>query len=254
MQPASELRTPRSIAYPADNRLLAAIGASELQRWERHLEGVMLLRGQLLYEPGVRMRHAYFPTTATIALLSTLADGASAELAVVGNEGFVGVSLVMGGDSTLSSGTVREQGMALRVPASLVEDEFQRPQVLGPLLRYTQALITQIAQMVVCNRHHQLEQRLCRWLLLALDRSGSNHLSATHELIAEMLGVRREGVTAAAVKLQKLGLISYARGHIVVRDRAGVEHRACECYRVVRSEYERLLPSLDEPAGPGRPI
>jgi CRP-like cAMP-binding protein len=232
-------------ASPADNRLLAAIGPSELQRWGRNLEWVTLPRGHVIYEPGVPMRHAYFPTTAAIALMSTLADGASAELAVVGNEGFVGVSLIMGGISTPSCGIVRSPGMALRIGAGLVRSEFQRPEILKLLLRYTQALITQIAQMAVCNRHHQLEQQLCRWLLLALDRVGGERLTGTHELIAEMLGVRREGVTAAAVKLQKLGLISYSRGRILVHDRAGIEHRACECYGVVRKEYERLLPSLD---------
>jgi CRP-like cAMP-binding protein len=206
---------------------------------------VTLPRGHVIYEPGVPMRHAYFPTTAAIALMSFLADGASSELAVVGNEGFVGVSLIMGGISTPSRGIVRSPGLALRIAASEVQNEFHRPEVLKLLLRYTQALITQIAQIAVCNRHHQLEQQLCRWLLLTLDRVGGDQLTGTHELISEMLGVRREGVTAAAGKLHKLGLISYSRGHIVVHDRAGIEQRACECYGVVRREYERLLPNLD---------
>jgi CRP-like cAMP-binding protein len=189
------------------------------------------------------MTHVYFPTTSIVSLLYVMEDGASAEIAVVGNEGIVGISLFMGGESTPSRAVVQSAGYGYRMRARHMLDEFNRG---GPamhvLLRYTQALITQMAQTAVCNRHHSLDQQLCRWLLLSLDRLQGNELVMTQELIANMLGVRREGVTAGAVKLQKAGLIRYARGHITVLDRAGLEKRSCECYSVVKKEYDRLLP------------
>jgi CRP-like cAMP-binding protein len=199
--------------------------------------------GQVLYESGVKMSHVTFPTTAIVSLLYVMEDGGSAEIAVVGNEGIVGISLFMGGESTPSRAVVQSAGYGYRMRARHMLDEFNRG---GPamhvLLRYTQALITQMAQTAVCNRHHSLDQQLCRWLLLSLDRLQGNELVMTQELIANMLGVRREGVTAGAVKLQKAGLIRYARGHITVLDRAGLEKRSCECYSVVKKEYDRLLP------------
>jgi CRP-like cAMP-binding protein len=199
--------------------------------------------GHVLCESGQAMSHVYFPTTAIVSLLYVMENGASAEIAVVGNEGLVGISLFMGGESTLSRSVVQSAGQGYRLRAQAVKDEFQRA---GPamhlMLRYTQALITQMAQTAVCNRHHSLDQQLCRWLLLSLDRLQGLDLVMTQELIANMLGVRREGVTEGALKLQKLGLIQYARGHIKVLDRAGLEARTCECYAAVRNEYARLLP------------
>ena len=230
---------------PLENQLIAALPSEDWLRWAPHLEPVNLPLGHVIYESGVTMRHVYFPTTAIVSLLYVLEDGASAELALVGNEGIVGVALFMGGGSTPSRGVVQSAGSGWRLHSAVIRDEFQRPAVLSLLLRYTQALITQMAQTAVCNRHHRLDEQLCRWLLLSLDRlQGSSDLHMTQELIANMLGVRREGVTAAAAKLQKLGLISYARGHIHVHDRAGIERRACECYEVVKKEYDRLLPLL----------
>jgi len=214
--------------------------------WERclpQLEWADLPLGQVMYESGRTLSHVYFPTTAIVSLLYVMENGASAEIAVVGNEGVVGISLFMGGESTPSRAVVQSAGEGFRMKSQFVKDEFGRAgPVMHLLLRYTQALITQMAQTAVCNRHHSLDQQLCRWLLLSLDRLQGNDLLMTQELIANMLGVRREGVTEAALKLQKLGLIRYARGHISVLDRPGLEQRSCECYAVVKAEYDRLLP------------
>jgi CRP-like cAMP-binding protein len=228
---------------PRQNHLLAVLPAPELERWLAQLEPVTLTLGQVLYESGVTLEHVYFPTTAIVSLLYVMEDGASAEIAVVGNEGVVGVSLFMGGESTPSRAVVQSAGQGIRLKSSLMLDEFNRSgPVMHLLLRYTQALITQMAQTAVCNRHHSLDQQLCRWLLLSLDRLHSDELVMTQELIANMLGVRREGVTDAAGQLQAAGLIRYRRGHITVLDRKGLEARTCECYAVVRKEYDRLLP------------
>ena len=198
---------------------------------------------QELYESGSKLSHVYFPTTSIVSLLYVMEDGASAEIAVVGHEGIVGISLFMGGESTPSRAVVQSAGQGLRLKASLMLQEFNRAgPVLHLLLRYTQALITQMAQTAVCNRHHSLDQQLCRWLLLSLDRLHSDELVMTQELIADMLGVRREGVTEAAGDLQQAGLIRYSRGHIQVLDRRSLEQRTCECYAVVKKEYDRLLP------------
>ena len=225
------------------NHLLGALPDAEWQRWLPHLEPVELPLGQVLYESGITLQHVYFPTTAIVSLLYLLENGSSAEIAVVGNEGIVGISLFMGGDSTPSRALVQSAGKGFRLTAQWIKDEFDRAgPVLHLLLRYTQALITQMAQTAVCNRHHTLDQQLCRWLLLSLDRLQGSQLVMTQELIANMLGVRREGVTEGALKLQKAGLIQYARGHISVLDRTGLEERCCECYAVVKKEYDRLLP------------
>lgn len=225
------------------NSLLAALPPALLARWEPHLEPVELSLGQVLSESGWRMNHVYFPTSAIVSLLCVMKDGASTEIAVVGRDGLVGIALFMGGESTTSRAVVQSAGLGLRLGSSFLMQEFNEG---GPvphlLLRYTQALITQMAQTAVCNRHHSLDQQLCRWLLLSLDRLHSSELVMTQELIANMLGVRREGVTEAAGKLQQAGLIRYRRGHITVLDRPGLERRSCECYRAVRTEYERLLP------------
>ena len=227
------------------NHLLAALPEADWQRWQPQLEWVPLPLGQVLYESGCTMSHVYFPTDAIVSLLYVMADGASAEIAVVGNEGVVGISLFMGGGSTPSRAVVQSAGQGWRLRASAIRDEFNdSAPVMHLLLRYTQALITQMAQTAVCNRHHVLDQQLCRWLLLSLDRLPGTELVMTQELIANMLGVRREGVTEAALKLQRDGLIRYSRGHITVLDRAGLEARTCECYEVVRKEYARLLPDL----------
>jgi CRP-like cAMP-binding protein len=227
------------------NHLLAALPEADWQRWQPQLEWVPLPLGQVLYESGCTMSHVYFPTDAIVSLLYVMADGASAEIAVVGNEGVVGISLFMGGGSTPSRAVVQSAGQGWRLRAAAIRDEFNdSAPVMHLLLRYTQALITQMAQTAVCNRHHVLDQQLCRWLLLSLDRLGGDELRMTQELIANMLGVRREGVTEAALKLQRDGLIRYSRGHITVLDRAGLEARTCECYEVVRKEYARLLPDL----------
>ena len=227
---------------PKDNQLLATLPPAEYQRWLTHLEAVPLALGQVLYESGATLEHVYFPTTAIVSLLYVMQDGASAEIAVVGLEGVVGVSLFMGGESTPSRAVVQSAGGALRLRAQLLKDEFNRAgPVLHLLLRYTQALITQMSQTAVCNRHHSLDQQLCRWLLLSMDRLRGNELVMTQELIADMLGVRREGVTEGALKLQKAGLIRYVRGHITVLDRAALERATCECYAVVKQEYDRLL-------------
>ena len=228
---------------PIKNHLLAALPHAEAQRWLPLLEPVDLPLGEVLYESGTTLSHVYFPTTAIISLLYVMENGASAEIAVVGNEGIVGISLFMGGESTSSRAVVQSAGKGFRLKAQLMKQEFNRAgPVLHLLLRYTQALITQMSQTAVCNRHHSLDQQLCRWLLLSLDRLEGNQLVMTQELIANMLGVRREGVTEGALKLQHAGLIQYARGHITVLDRAALEERSCECYAVVKKEYDRLLP------------
>ncbi|ALT79607.1 Crp/Fnr family transcriptional regulator [Paucibacter sp. KCTC 42545] len=212
-----------------------------------HLEKVDLPLGTVLYEPGSTLSHVYFPTSAIVSLLYVMQNGASAEIAVVGFEGLLGISLFMGGDSTPSRAVVQSAGQGLRMKAQAIKDEFKRSgPVMQLLLRYTQALITQMSQTAVCNRHHSLDQQLCRWLLLSLDRLRSNELVMTQDLIANMLGVRREGVTESALKLQRAGLIRYARGHISVLDRPGLEQRSCECYAVVKDEYERLLPRTSQ--------
>ena len=226
-----------------ENHLLAALPTYIQQSWLSQLEPVQMPLGEVLYESGVTLTHVYFPTTAIVSLLYVMEDGASAEIAVVGNEGIVGISLFMGGESTPSRAVVQSAGQGFRLKAQVLKEEFNRAgPVLHLLLRYTQALITQMAQTAVCNRHHSLDQQLCRWLLLSLDRLKGDELVMTQELIANMLGVRREGVTEAALKLQSAGLIRYARGRITVLDRAGLEQRTCECYAVVKKEYDRLLP------------
>lgn len=233
---------------PGQNRLLAALSASDLERVSAKLKVVPLSLGEVLYEAGNRQRAVYFPTTAIVSLLYMLADGAAAEIAVVGNEGIIGVSLFMGGETTTSRAVVQSAGYAYRLPSKLLKEEFTRGGAMQHLLlRYTQALLTQMAQTAVCNRHHSLDQQLCRWLLLSLDRLVGNELVMTQELIANMLGVRREGVTEAAGNLQNVGLIKYSRGHITVLDRAGLEARTCECYAVVKKEFDRLLPGGIEP-------
>ncbi|MDP2418672.1 MAG: Crp/Fnr family transcriptional regulator [Hydrogenophaga sp.] len=225
------------------NQLLDALPEAEWLRWQPQLESVDLPLGMVLYESGTTMGHVYFPTSAIVSLLYVLENGASAEIAVVGYEGVVGISIFMGGGSTPSRAVVQSAGKGLRLRAAAMKDEFGRSSpVMHLLLRYTQALITQMTQTAVCNRHHSLDQQLCRWLLLSLDRLPGHNLVMTQELIANMLGVRREGVTEAALSLQKSGLISYARGHIKVLDRPGLELRTCECYQVVKTEYDRLLP------------
>ena len=236
------MSAPLDALAPRSNRLLAALPGEEWDRWADQLEFVPLKLGQVIYESGRPQSHVYFPTTAIVSLLYVLEDGASAEIAVVGYEGVVGVSLFMGGETTPSRAVVQSAGGAFRLRAAAIKVEFNRYGVgMHLLLRYTQALLTQMAQTAVCNRHHLLEQQLCRWLLLSLDRIAGEQLVMTQELIANMLGVRREGVTEAALNLQKLGLIDYARGHITVLDRAGLEQRSCECYGVVKQEYDRLL-------------
>jgi CRP-like cAMP-binding protein len=228
---------------PRANQLLAALPDAEWQRWLPQLEAIDLPLGKVLYESGNNLTHVYFPSTSIVSLLYVMEDGASAEIAVVGHEGIVGISLFMGGQSTTNRAVVQSAGQGFRLRANLMMQEFNRAgPVLHLLLRYTQALITQMAQTAVCNRHHSLDQQLCRWLLLSLDRLPSDELVMTQELIANMLGVRREGVTEAAGQLQQAGLIQYRRGHITVLDRKGLEQRACECYAVVKREYDRLLP------------
>jgi CRP-like cAMP-binding protein len=227
---------------PLQNHLLAALPPPAFERLAGHLERVPMALGEILYEPGGQLQHAYFPTTAIVSLHYVLESGASAEIAGVGNEGIVGVSLFMGGDTTPSSAVVQTAGDAYRLERRVLKQEFNRAgPVLHLLLRYTQALITQMTQTAVCNRHHSIEQQLCRWLLMTLDRVPSGQLVMTQELVASMLGVRREGVTEAAGRLQQAGYIRYRRGHIAVLDRSGLETRTCECYAVVRAEFSRLL-------------
>ena len=227
---------------PNQNHLLAALPTAEFNRLLPHLELTPMLLGDVLYEPGGQLQHAYFPTTAIVSLQYVTESGASAETAGVGNEGVVGISLFMGGNTTPSSAVVQTAGYAYRLERRQLMLEFDRA---GPtqrlLLRYTQALITQITQTAVCNRHHSVEQQLCRWLLLTLDRVPTGELVMTQELVASMLGVRREGITEAAGKLQQAGLIRYRRGHISVLVRTGLEARTCECYAVVKTEIHRLL-------------
>ena len=237
-----------SLPSPKQNHLLAALPAAEFDPLAAHLQRVPMQLGEILYEPGEQLQYAYFPTTAIVSLHYVIESGASAEIAGVGNEGVVGISLFMGGDTTPSSAVVQTAGHAYRLPRHLLKSEFERG---GPLqrllLRYTQALITQMAQTAVCNRHHSIEQQLCRWLLVTLDRVPSGELVMTQELVASMLGVRREGITEAAGKLQQAGVIRYRRGHISVLDRTGLEGRSCECYGVVKAEIDRLL--TDFPRG-----
>ena len=230
---------------PTQNHLLAALPQVEFGRLQPHLELVPMPLGEALYESGGRLSHVYFPTTAIVSLLYVLADGASAEIAVVGNEGILGISLFMGGETTPSRAVVQSAGHGYRLHADFLKTEFSRSgPVLRLLLRYTQALITQMSQTAVCNRHHSIEQQLCRWLLLSLDRLSSDKVSMTQELIANMLGVRREGVTEAAGQLQRRGLIRYSRGTIRVLDRPGLEKAVCECYAVVKEEFDRLLADI----------
>jgi len=227
---------------PSHNHLLAALPAAEFERLSPHLEPILLPLGEMLYEPGDQLQYAYFPTTAIVSLHYVMESGASAETAGVGNEGVVGIALFMGGDTTPSSAVVRTAGHGYRLAGNLLKQEFNRAGLMQRLLlRYTQALMTQMNQTAACNRHHTVEQQLCRWLLLTLDRVSSRELIMTQELVANMLGVRREGITEAAGKLQRAGIIRYRRGHIAVLERSGLETHACECYAVVRKELTRLL-------------
>ncbi len=228
---------------PQPNQLLAALSSAELARLEPHLQLVQMPLGKVIYEPGDVLRYVYFPIDSIVSLLYVLADGASAEISVVGNDGLIGVALFMGGETTPSRAIVQSAGKAYRLIGTRLKEEFHRNgQMQLLLLRYTQALLTQMAQTAVCNRHHSVDQQLCRWLLLSLDRLPSNKLEMTQALIVNMLGVRREGVTEAAGKLQKLGVIRYTRGQITVLDRPGLETLCCECYAVVKRETDRLLP------------
>src|SRR5471032_164572 len=229
---------------PKQNHILAALPAADYTRLAADLELIPMPLGWAVYESGGHMGYLYFPTTSIVSLLYVMESGASAEIALTGNEGLVGISLFMGGESTPSRAVVQSAGNGYRLKASVLKKEFALGGNLQHLaLRYTQALITQMAQTAVCNRHNALDQQLCRWLLLSLDRLDGNELLMTQELIANMLGVRREGVTEGALKLQQAGLIRYARGHITVLDRNGLETRSCECYAVVKKEYDRLLPA-----------
>ncbi|MEO8159213.1 MAG: Crp/Fnr family transcriptional regulator [Betaproteobacteria bacterium] len=234
--------------HPKQNHLLAALPMDEFERLSARLELIPMPLGEALYESGGRLQHVYFPTTSIVSLLYVMENGASAEIAVVGNEGILGIALFMGGETTPSRAVVQSAGYGYRLKAQSLKEEFNRAgPVMHLLLRYTQALITQMAQTAVCNRHHSVEQQLCRWLLLSLDRLETPELTMTQELIANMLGVRREGVTEAAGKLQRAGLIRYSRGRISVLDRPGLELEVCECYRVVKKEFDRLL--ADIPGG-----
>ncbi|HRF11462.1 MAG TPA: Crp/Fnr family transcriptional regulator [Candidatus Accumulibacter phosphatis] len=233
---------PSPSQNPSQNHLLAALPTAEFERLAAHLELVPMRLGDMLYEPGGQLSYAYFPTTAIISLHYVMASGASAESAGVGNEGVVGISLFMGGNTTPSSAVVQTAGHAYRLGRRLLQQEFNRGELLQRLLlRYTQALMTEMAQTAACNRHHSVEQQLCRWLLLTLDRLPTEELVMTHELVASMLGVRRETITDVAGELQRAGCIRYRRGHIAVLDRRGLETRACECYAVIRQELRRLL-------------
>ncbi len=237
--------SPDKLPGPKQNHLLASLSSQDFERLAPSLEAVHLTLGTTLHKPGAHMNCVYFPTTAIVSLLYVLESGASAEIAVVGNEGIVGIALFMGGETTPNQAVVQSEGGAYRLPGQQLKLEFERAGALQHLLlRYTLALLSQMAQTAVCNRHHSIDQQLCRWLLLSLDRLPSNELSMTQELIANMLGVRREGVTEAAGRLQSAGLIHYNRGRITVLDRPGLEARVCECYEVVRKEFRRLLPDL----------
>jgi CRP-like cAMP-binding protein len=227
------------------NHLLTALPQDVWERWKPQLDLVDLTLGQVLYESSGKMHYVYFPESCIVSLLLVLENGASAEIAVVGFEGMVGIALFMGGETTPSRAVVQSAGKCYRLRAEFLKEEFNSSSpVIHLLLRFTQALITQMTQTAVCNRHHSLDQQLCRWLLLSMDRLTSSNLVMTQELIANMVGVRREGVTEAAGRLQKAGLISYVRGHITVVDRPGLEARTCECYAVVKKEYDRLLPEV----------
>ncbi len=238
-----------SIAEPPHNRLLAALSDADWLRWRSLLEPVAMPLGQVLYESGMPMTHAWFPTTAIVSLMYVTENGASSGIAVVGCEGVVGVPLFMGAGSTTGTAVVQSAGAGWRMRGPALRAEFARsPLVMSLLLRYTQALIAQMAQIVVCNRHHTVHQQLCRWLLMHLDRRPANELVVTQDLIAQMLGVRREGVTEAALALQQAGLIEYRRGRVRVLDRPGIERLACECHAVIKAEYDRLLgDGLTEP-------
>ena len=234
-----------AVPSPRKNLLLAALPAAELKRLRPHLLPVQMELGHVLYEPGRHLEHVYFPTDSIVSLLYVMEDGSSAEIAVVGDEGVVGISLFMGGETTPSRALVQSAGHLFKLPGQVLKAEFGRGGAMQHLLlRYTQALITQMAQTAVCNRHHSVDQQLCRWLLLSLDRLHTDELVMTQELIANMLGVRREGVTEAAGKLQEAGVIRYRRGHIKVLDREKLEGLSCECYAVVKKETDRLLPYL----------
>ncbi|MDO9215482.1 MAG: Crp/Fnr family transcriptional regulator [Methylococcales bacterium] len=233
---------------PHQNHLLAILPAEVFERLSPHLELILMPLGKVIYESGEELHHVYFPSTAIISLQYVLENGASSEVAGIGNEGVLGFSLFMGGNSTSSLATVQTAGYAYRLKASLMLAEFNSSGVMMRLmLRHTQALMTQMSQTAVCNRHHSIEQQLCRWLLLTLDRTPASELVVTHELIASMLGVRREGITEAAGKLQQAGFISYRRGHIKIVDRVGLEARSCECYHVVKKEFHRLLCDVENP-------
>jgi CRP-like cAMP-binding protein len=235
---------------PDQNHLLAALSTAEFERLVSHLELVLLPLGEMLYEPGGQLKHAYFPTTAIVSLHYVTESGASAETAGVGNEGVVGIALFTGGNTTPSSAVVQTAGHAYRLEARLLKQEFNRGGLMqGLLLRYTQALMTHMMQTAACNRHHSVEQQLCRWMLLTLDRLPSRELVITQELVANMLGVRRESITEAAVKLRHAGFIQYRRGHISVLDRSGLEVSACECYAVVKKEIDRLLSDVRQRQG-----
>lgn len=236
------MQTMPILHSPQQNHLLAALPQADFELFAQHLELVPMALGQMLYEPGTQLRHAFFPTTSIVSLHYVTETGASAETAGVGNEGVLGVSLYMGGDTTPSSAVVQTAGHAYRLDRHVLQSEFNRAGALQRLLlRYTQALMTQMAQSAVCNRHHAVEQQLCRWLLLTMDRVPARELVMTQELVASMLGVRRESVTEAAGNLQTAGYIRYRRGHIAVLERQGLEGRACECYAVVKKELDRLL-------------
>ncbi len=240
---------PATEPRPQQNHLLAALHTDIQQRLFPLLERVPMTLGKVLYEPGDTLRHVYFPTDCIVSLLYVMENGASAEISVVGNEGIIGVALFMGGESTPSRAVVQSSGTGIAYCGKKLKDEFNRHgELMVLMLRYTQALITQMAQTAVCNRHHSVDQQLCRWLLLSLDRLSSNQLTMTQELIANMLGVRREGVTEAAGKLQKQGVIEYSRGQITVLDRPLLELMCCECYAVVKKETDRLLPYLPVPS------
>ncbi|MDN3575496.1 Crp/Fnr family transcriptional regulator [Chitinimonas viridis] len=229
--------------HPQKNRLFASLPDTDGQRWRQLLEPVELLAGQILRGAGGHMHHVYFPTTAIISLLCVMENGASTEVAVIGNDGLIGLPLMIGSGTTPYSAVVQSAGKGFRIKACAMQEEFFRSQFVAQLLlRYTQSLITQLCLTAACNRHHSVDQQLCRWLLVNLDRLESNEVTMTQEMIASMLGVRREGITESAFKLQKAGLIRYTRGHIQVLDRKGLEQRSCECYAVVKREQDRLLP------------
>jgi CRP-like cAMP-binding protein len=241
--PTAHAPISHSFHVLSQNDLLATLPVDELERLHHNLELVPLPLGEVIYESGGKLSHLYFPTTAIVSLLYVTEDGASAEISIVGNEGVIGVAIFMGGDTMPNMAVVQSAGYAYRLKAQLLQQEFNNSLPMRHLLlRYTQALLTQMAQTAVCNRHHSIEQQLCRWLLLSFDRLPSDELIMTQELISNMLGVRREGITDAARKLQSAGLIEYHRGHITLLDRQGLEDNVCECYSVVKKEYDRLLP------------